>query len=65
MIDSVMKTSREVIEYGWSTDRALVDTFIMGLAASIREWYDYDERQVVFLSLNLSSLLPKVALVFL
>lgn len=44
MIESVMRTSCEVIEYGWSKDRAPVDTFIMGLAASIRERNDYDEQ---------------------
>ncbi|KAK4747747.1 hypothetical protein SAY87_014333 [Trapa incisa] len=44
MVDSVMKTSLEVIEYGWSRDRAPVDTFIMGLAASIRERIDHDEQ---------------------
>ncbi|XP_031390031.1 phosphatidylinositol 4-kinase alpha 1 [Punica granatum] len=44
MVESVLKASREVIEYGWSRDRAPVDTFIMGLAASIRERNDYDEQ---------------------
>ncbi|KAF8390317.1 hypothetical protein HHK36_024842 [Tetracentron sinense] len=44
MCESVMKTSCEIIEFGWSKDRAPVDTFIMGLAASIRERNDYEEQ---------------------
>lgn len=52
MVDGVMKTSQEVIEYGWSRDRAPVDTFIMGLAACIRDRIDYDE-QVIFHGITL------------
>lgn len=44
MFDSVLKTSCEIIEYGWTKDRAPVDTFIMGLATSIREPNDYEEK---------------------
>lgn len=44
MFETVMKTSCEIIESGWTKDRAPVDTFIMGLAASIRERNDYDEQ---------------------
>ncbi|KAK9071177.1 hypothetical protein SSX86_009745 [Deinandra increscens subsp. villosa] len=44
MFDSVLKTSCEIIEYGWTIDRTPVDTFIMGLAASIREHNDYEEK---------------------
>ncbi|KAI3803662.1 hypothetical protein L1987_31821 [Smallanthus sonchifolius] len=44
MFDSVLKTSCEIIEYGWTKDRTPVDTFIMGLAASIREHNDYEEK---------------------
>ena len=44
MFESVMKTSCEIIESCWSKERAPVDTFIMGLAASIRERNDYDEQ---------------------
>ncbi|CAH1425938.1 unnamed protein product [Lactuca virosa] len=44
MFDSVLKTSCEIIEYGWTKDRAPVDTFIMGLATSIREHNDYEEK---------------------
>ncbi|XP_010255687.1 PREDICTED: phosphatidylinositol 4-kinase alpha 1-like isoform X2 [Nelumbo nucifera] len=44
MFESVTKTSCEIIEFGWRKDRAPVDTFIMGLAASIRERNDYEEQ---------------------
>lgn len=44
MFDSVLKTSCEIIEYGWNKDRTPVDTFIMGLATSIREHNDYEEK---------------------
>lgn len=44
MFESVMKTSCEIIESCWSKERAPVDTFIMGLATSIRERNDYDEQ---------------------
>lgn len=44
MFDSVLKTSCEIIEYGWTKDRTPVDTFIMGLATSIREHNDYEEK---------------------
>ncbi|KAL2254732.1 phosphatidylinositol 4-kinase alpha 1 isoform X2 [Sesamum indicum] len=43
MFESVMKTCCEIIEFGWAKDRSPVDTFIMGLATSIRERNDYDE----------------------
>lgn len=43
MFESVLKASCEIIEYGWTKDRAPVDTFIMGLATSIRERHDYEE----------------------
>ncbi|XP_058075440.1 phosphatidylinositol 4-kinase alpha 1 isoform X2 [Magnolia sinica] len=46
MFESVTKTSCEIIEFGWSKDRAPVDTFIMGLAASIRERNDYGDQDV-------------------
>ncbi|KAL0706191.1 hypothetical protein Bca4012_072617 [Brassica carinata] len=44
MIESIFKTSCEIIESGWDKDRAPVDTFIMGLASSIRERNDYEEQ---------------------
>ena len=43
MFESVLKTSCEIIEFGWSKDRAPVDTFILGLATCIRVRNDYDE----------------------
>lgn len=50
MFDSVLRTSCEIIEFGWSKDRAPVDTFILGLASSIRERNDFEE-QVSFVLL--------------
>ncbi|MQL86751.1 hypothetical protein Taro_019277, partial [Colocasia esculenta] len=44
MFETIMKISCEIIEFGWSKDRALVDTFIMGLAACLRERNDYEEQ---------------------
>ncbi|XP_078444700.1 phosphatidylinositol 3- and 4-kinase family protein [Wolffia australiana] len=43
MFDAITRFSCEIIEFGWSKDKALVDTFIMGLAAYLRERNDYDE----------------------
>lgn len=43
MFEAVTKLSCEIIEFGWSKDRALVDTFLMGLASCIRERNNYDE----------------------
>ncbi|KAK4401558.1 Phosphatidylinositol 4-kinase alpha 1, partial [Sesamum angolense] len=43
MFESVLKTCCEIIEFGWVKDRSPVDTFIMGLATSIRERSDYDD----------------------
>ncbi|XP_050146495.1 phosphatidylinositol 4-kinase alpha 1-like [Malus sylvestris] len=42
--ESVMKTSCEIIESCWTKERAPVDTFIMGLATSIRQRNDYEEQ---------------------
>ncbi|GLT98070.1 hypothetical protein SLE2022_155940 [Rubroshorea leprosula] len=44
MYESVLKTSCQIIESGWTKDRAPVDTFILGLSASIRERNDFDEQ---------------------
>nr|GEY69110.1 phosphatidylinositol 4-kinase alpha 1-like isoform X1 [Tanacetum cinerariifolium] len=66
MFDSVLKTSCEIIEYGWTKDRAPVDTFIMGLATSIREHNDYEEKDanekkaVPIVQLNVIRLLAEV-----
>lgn len=43
MFGSVLKTCCEIIEFGWAKDRSPLDTFIMGLATSIRERNDYEE----------------------
>ncbi|CAH9056262.1 unnamed protein product [Cuscuta europaea] len=45
MFESLLKTSSEIIEFGLKADRSPVDTFIMGLATSIRERDDYREEQ--------------------
>ena len=44
MFQSVMKTSCQIIESCWTKERAPVDTYIMGLATSIRERNDYEEQ---------------------
>lgn len=44
MFESVMRTSHEIIESCWNKERSPVDTFIMGLATSIRERSDYEEQ---------------------
>ncbi|KAI3928954.1 hypothetical protein MKW98_014545 [Papaver atlanticum] len=44
MFESVTKTVCEIIEFGWSQDLAAVETFIMRLAACIREGNDYEEQ---------------------
>lgn len=44
MFMAVTKLSCEIVESGWGKDRALVDTFIMGLAACLRERNDYEEQ---------------------
>ena len=49
MFESVTKTSCQIIESCWTKERAPVDTYIMGLATSIRERNDYEE-QVVLIS---------------
>lgn len=57
MIESIFKTSCEIIESGWDKDRAPVDTFIMGLASSIRERNDYEEQVTLVLSLNVEKII--------
>lgn len=44
MFENILKTSREIIEFGWTRDRTPVDSFITGIATSVRERY---EEQVV------------------
>ncbi|KAL0696918.1 hypothetical protein Bca4012_064098 [Brassica carinata] len=67
LLESVFKTSCEIIESGWAKDRAPVDTFIMGLASSIRERNDYEEqvdreKQVLAVQLNVIRLLADLNL---
>ncbi|XP_043723692.1 phosphatidylinositol 4-kinase alpha 1-like isoform X2 [Telopea speciosissima] len=44
MFESITNTICEIIEFGWSKDRAPMDTFMMGLASCIRERNDYEEQ---------------------
>lgn len=44
MFKSVFKISCEIIESGSAKDQASVDAFIVGLASSIRDRYDYEEQ---------------------
>ncbi|XP_039047721.1 phosphatidylinositol 4-kinase alpha 1-like isoform X2 [Hibiscus syriacus] len=44
LFEGVLKTCCEIIQSGWAKDRAPIDTFIMGLATSIRERNDYEEQ---------------------
>ncbi|KAM0028833.1 putative 1-phosphatidylinositol 4-kinase [Helianthus debilis subsp. tardiflorus] len=46
MFESVLKSSCEIIKYGWTKDPHAVDTFIKGLAANIRKHNDYEEEDV-------------------
>ncbi|KAL5788548.1 hypothetical protein ACOSP7_005497 [Xanthoceras sorbifolium] len=59
MFESIMKTNREIIEFGWTRDRTPVDSFIMGIAASVRERYDeqVDQEKLLAKQLNLIRLL--------
>ena len=57
MIESIFKTSCEIIESGWDKDRAPVDTFIMGLASSIRERNDYEEQVTLVLAPNVEKII--------
>ncbi|KAF9590625.1 hypothetical protein IFM89_035943, partial [Coptis chinensis] len=52
MFGSVIRTSCEIIEYGWNKDRGPVETLIMGLTASIRERNDYEEQEVSILTFD-------------
>ncbi|KAJ0242191.1 Phosphatidylinositol 3-/4-kinase [Hirschfeldia incana] len=44
IFESVSKICCEIIESGWAKDRALVNTFIVGLASRIHEKNDYEEQ---------------------
>ncbi|CAA7048445.1 unnamed protein product [Microthlaspi erraticum] len=65
LFESVFKLSCEIIKSGWAKDRASVDTFIVGLASSIRESNDYEEqvdreKQVPAVQLNVIRLLADI-----
>lgn len=47
MFETVSKTMCGIIESCWTKERAPVDTFIMGLTASIRGRNDYEEQVLV------------------
>lgn len=49
MFDSVTKASCQIIESCWAKERAPVDTYIMGLATSIRERNDYGEQVCILI----------------
>lgn len=40
MFESVLKTSCEIIQFGWNKDRSPVDTFIMGFPICERNGYE-------------------------
>ncbi|KAL4194748.1 hypothetical protein AMTRI_Chr05g70010 [Amborella trichopoda] len=45
IFESVTRTCREIIEFGWNQDKGSVESFILALATSIRERNDYDEQE--------------------
>ncbi|CAI9769189.1 unnamed protein product [Fraxinus pennsylvanica] len=69
MFESVLKTCCNIVDFGWTRDRSPVDTFIMGLATSIRERNDYEEedekekRAAPALQLNVIHLLAELNVV--
>ncbi|KOM42251.1 hypothetical protein LR48_Vigan04g244900 [Vigna angularis] len=67
MFESVTKASCRIIESCWEKERAPVDTYIMGLATSIRERNDYEEQEnqekpaVPFVQLNVIRLFAELS----
>ncbi|KAI5402557.1 phosphatidylinositol 4-kinase alpha 1 [Lathyrus oleraceus] len=67
MFDSVTKASCQIIESCWAKERAPVDTYIMGLATSIRERNDYGEQDnqdkpaIPFVQLNVIRLFAELS----
>ncbi|EOA36778.1 hypothetical protein CARUB_v10008074mg [Capsella rubella] len=64
MFESVFKISCDIVESGWARDQASVGTFIVGLASSIIERYDYEEqgdREKQVRTLNLIQLLADIS----
>ncbi|PKA52366.1 Phosphatidylinositol 4-kinase alpha [Apostasia shenzhenica] len=43
IFEAITKLCCKIVEFGWNKDRALVDTFIMGLASCIRERNDDED----------------------
>lgn len=62
IFESVSNICCEIIESGWAKDRALVNTFIVGLASRIRETNDYEDQVTLNLSCSWISHLSCVAL---
>lgn len=60
IFESVSKICCEIIESGWAKDRALVNTFIVGLASRIHEKNDYDEQVTLNVSRSWISHLSSV-----
>ncbi|KAH9313531.1 hypothetical protein KI387_022158, partial [Taxus chinensis] len=67
LFESVSKTSCDIIAFGWDKDRAPIESFILALAANIRERVDYDEQEerekqvVPVVQLNVVRLLADMA----
>ncbi|KAE9586651.1 hypothetical protein Lal_00004922 [Lupinus albus] len=66
MFESVTKASCKVIESCWTNERAPVETYIMGLATSIRERNDYEEQDnkekpVPYVQLNVIRLFAELS----
>ncbi|KAE9609477.1 hypothetical protein Lal_00020517 [Lupinus albus] len=67
MFESVTKASCKVIESCWTNERAPVETYIMGLATSIRERNDYEEQDnkekpVPYVQLNVIHLFAELSI---
>ncbi|CAN6927714.1 unnamed protein product [Brassica oleracea] len=67
IFESVSNICCEIIESGWAKDRALVNTFIVGLASRIRETNDYEdqvgrEKEDPTVRLNVIKLLADISL---
>lgn len=68
MFESVTKASCDIITFGWDKDHAPIESFILALAANIRERIDYGEQEekekqnVPVVQLNVIHLLADMAL---
>ncbi|GLJ12893.1 hypothetical protein SUGI_0199940 [Cryptomeria japonica] len=67
LFEIVSKTSCDIISFGWNKDRAPIESFILALAANIRERADYNEQEerekqlVPVVQLNVIRLLADMA----